>query len=134
MGNAELNLGVSLFSFTNEWRLGQYTLESLLARLADSQIGPGGEVVGFPTLRGYPRIDATFVQEFRRLMDKYRRVPTCLSANTDTLRHRRRPMTDDEKIADLEAQIEVAAQLGFPVMRVQIGLSEAVLQAGATPA
>jgi sugar phosphate isomerase/epimerase len=131
MHNSELNLGVSLFSFTNEWRLGQYTLESLLARLASSQIGPGVEVVGFQTIRGYPRVDAAYSHEFRRLMDKHRRVPTCLSANTDTLRHRHRAMTDEEKIADLGAQIDVAAQLGFPLMRIQIGLSEAVLTAAA---
>ncbi len=134
MNKSELNLGVSLFSFTNEWRLGQYSLESLLARLADSQIGPGVEVVGFQTIRGYPRIDEAFARDFRRLMEKYRRVPTCLSANTDTLRHRQRAMSDEEKIADLGTQIEVAVRLGFPLMRIQIGLSETVLQAAAARA
>jgi hypothetical protein len=134
MAATEPKLGVSMFSFTDEWRLGRYDLESLLARLDGTTIGPGFEIVGKQTIRGYPRVDENFAHEFRRLMDKYRRVPTCLGANTDVLRRRGQPMTDVEKADDLIAQMRVAHKLGFPVMRIQIGLSQAVLEPAAAEA
>jgi sugar phosphate isomerase/epimerase len=134
MSNATPNLGVSLFSFTNEWRLGQYDLESLLGALSKTTAGPGVEVVGFQTIRGYPKLEESYATNFRNLLDKYQRVPTCLSANTDTMRKRGQPMTDAEKSADLIAQMTVARRLGFPLMRVQIGLSQAVLEAVAVEA
>src|SRR5580658_2349573 len=129
MVDTDIKLGASLFSFTNEWRLGQYTLESLLARLAESEIGPGVEVVGFQTIRDYPRIDGRYADQFRRLLDRYGRIAPSLGADTDTMRLRSRPMTDPEKITDLIAQIGVAERLGFPIVRIQIGLSEPVLTA-----
>ena len=115
-----INTGVSLFSFTNEWRLGQYTLQSLVEAISTRAIGPGFEIVGFQSLRGYPRLGADEVLAVRRLIDKYRRVPTSLATNTDTMRRRDRPLTEEEKISDLEAQMDLAVSLGFPLVRIQM--------------
>ncbi len=115
-----INTGVSLFSFTNEWRLGQYTLESLVDAVSRRAIGPGLEIVGFQSLRGYPHLDAKALADVRRLIDKYQRVPTSLATNTDTMRRRDRALTEEEKIADLEAQMDLAVALGFPLVRIQM--------------
>jgi len=125
-----INTGVSLFSFTNEWRLGQYTLASLIEAVSKHSIGPGLEIVGFQSLRGYPHLDATALGEVRRLIDKHQRVPTSLATNTDTMRRRDRPLTEEEKIADLEAQMDLAVALGFPLVRIQMaGATKEGLQA-----
>lgn len=125
-----INAGVSLFSFTNEWRLGQYTLESLVEAVSKRAIGPGLELVGFQSLRGYPHLDAQAIAGVRRLIDKHQRVPTSLATNTDTMRRRDRPLTEEEKVADLEAQMDLAVALGFPLVRIQMaGATKEGLQA-----
>ena len=125
-----INTGVSLFSFTNEWRLGQYTLQSLVDAISRRSIGPGFEIVGFQSLRGYPRLGADEVLAVRRLIDKYQRVPTCLATNTDTMRRRDRALSEAEKITDLEAQMDLAVSLGFPLVRIQMaGATKEGLQA-----
>jgi sugar phosphate isomerase/epimerase len=125
-----INTGVSLFSFTNEWRLGQYTLASLIEAVSKRSIGPGLEIVGFQSLRGYPHLGPDDVLAVRRLIDKYQRVPTSLATNTDTMRRRDRPLTEAEKIADLEVQMDLAVALGFPLVRIQMaGATREGLQA-----
>ena len=46
-------LGVTLFSFTNEWQQQLYTLDEMIAKVAESGLGPGIEVVGFQSFRSY---------------------------------------------------------------------------------
>ncbi|HWI30569.1 MAG TPA: TIM barrel protein, partial [Microbacterium sp.] len=71
---------------------------------------------------------------FRRLTDAAGLVPSCLGANVDTARRRDRHMTDDETVESLEAQIDAARTLGFPVMRIQFGARTSALRRVVTAA
>ena len=64
-----MRLATTAFSFTNEWLTRRYTLEQLLARVAELNLGPGIELIGFQAWRGYPGLPAEDVLAFRRLVD-----------------------------------------------------------------
>ncbi|TLM83596.1 TIM barrel protein [Pseudarthrobacter sp. NamE2] len=124
----DIKLGLTLYSLTNEWVTGQYSLESLIARVAEAGIGPGVEVVGFQTIRNYPAVSDDFVRSWRALLDQYELEPSCLAVNTDVALRRDRMLTDDEIVDYLARQIETAHRLGFPTVRTQMGGSTAVLE------
>ena len=78
-----LQLGVTLFSFTNEFHSRQYSFEQLLAKVAELNMGPGVEVVGYQSIRGFPSITDEFAARFRELMAKHHLQPSCLAINSD---------------------------------------------------
>lgn len=122
-----ISLGLTLYSLTNEWWERRYDLESLISRVAADGLGPGVEIVGFQSIRGFPDVDESFVSEWKRLVETYGIVPTCLSSNIDVALRPDRVLNDDEMVAYLDRQIETAARLGFGVVRIQIGASTAVI-------
>lgn len=121
--------GVTLYSFTRASHARQYDLESLIRKVATEGFGPGLELIGFSSLRGFPnRIEDRFVGEFRDLVQEVDLVPTSLAVNVDTGLRRDRLMTQDEMVEYMRAQIEVAARLGFPIARVQISLTPEAME------
>lgn len=112
-------LGVTLYSFTNEWLQRKYDLESLVARVAELGLGPAVEVVGFQSIRSFPDVTPEFVRSFRDLMDRYELKPSCLGANLDIGIRIDRLMTPDETQEYITRQIITAQKLGFPVVRIQ---------------
>ena len=122
-------LGVTLFSFTDAYYAHRYTFEELIRRAGATGLGPGLEIVGFQSIRGYPTITDSFALRFKRLLDDAGLEPSALGANIDAGRRRDRLMTHDETVETLRVQIEAAAKLGFPVLRVQFGASGDALEA-----
>jgi sugar phosphate isomerase/epimerase len=108
-------LGVTLFSLTLEMRRPDYSLEGMIRRVAELDLGPGLEIVGFQSVRDWPRISDRFATDFRTLVDECELVPTAMSMNLDLALRRDRRMTEDEGLAYLEAQMEAAKELGFPI-------------------
>jgi sugar phosphate isomerase/epimerase len=108
-------LGITLFSLTLEMRQPDYSLEGMIRTVAELDLGPGLELVGFQSLRGWPHVDDDFVRWFRNLVDELELVPTALSMNLDVAKRRDRWMTEEEGLAYLEAQMESAKRLGFPI-------------------
>jgi sugar phosphate isomerase/epimerase len=121
-------LGTTLYSLTNEWRARRYTLEGLIERVAAAGLGPGLELVGFQSIRGFPQLDESFVRDFRALVERCGLQPTALGANIDVALRSDRLMTTEECVEYLTAQIEAARRLGFPVLRIQIGATPEVLE------
>ncbi len=110
--------GVTLFSFTNEWQQRLYDLDSMIARVAELGLGPGLEVVGFQSFRTYPSVSDEEAYHFRRLIEKYKLIPTCLGANMDNGRNPKHLMSEEEIYSYTERQLISAKKLGFPLMRV----------------
>lgn len=108
-------LGITLFSLTLEMRHPGYSLEGMIRRVAELDLGPGLEMVGFQSLRDWPRITDDTVVGLRNLVDECELVPTAMSMNLDLARRRDRRMTEEEGLAYLEAQMEAAHRLGFPI-------------------
>jgi sugar phosphate isomerase/epimerase len=112
-------LGTTLYSFTNEWKMRLYSLEQVIAKVAELELGPAVEVVGFQSFREYPDISDEFAENFRASLEQHALIPSCLGGNIDVGRHPERSMTEEETIAYIERQIMSAKKLGFPVLRVQ---------------
>jgi sugar phosphate isomerase/epimerase len=121
-------LGITLYSFTPEYHRLQYTVEGLLEQVAKLGLGPGVEVVGHQSFRGFPYISRDTVTEFRRVMDRLELQPTCLGADIDVAMRTDRLLTDAELIEHTEAQIEAARLLGFPVLRIQYGATPSICE------
>jgi sugar phosphate isomerase/epimerase len=112
-------LSTTLFALTNEWLSRRYTFEQLVGRTAELGLGPGLEVIGFQSIRGYPTISGEFERTFKGLLEEHGLEPSCLGANIDLARRPDRLMTRDEVMETLAAQVEAARVLGFPVVRAQ---------------
>ena len=108
-------LGITLFSLTLEMRRPDYSLEGMIRRVAELDLGPGLELVGFQSIRGWPKVSDGFVTEFRDLLDECELVPTAMSMNLDVALRRDRRLSEEEGLAYLEAQMEAAKKLGFPI-------------------
>lgn len=113
-------LGTTLFSFTLEMRKPGYTLEGMIDRVAELGLGPGLELVGFQSLRGYPHVSAEVVSTFRDQCERTGLEPSAMSMNLDLGLHRGRLMDEDEALDYLEPQIALSHQMGFPVCKASV--------------
>jgi hypothetical protein len=124
-----VSLGVTLYSMTNEWLAGRYTLPELIDEVGRRKLGPGIELIGFQSLRGFPnRVPREDLRALRDAIERNELVPTSLASNADVARKAGAWMTTDESVEYMRPQIELAGQLGFPVVRTQIGLTPEVLE------
>ena len=55
MDNNKPILGTTIYSFTNEWLRRMYTLDEEVQKVAELDLGPAVEIVGFPEHPGVPR-------------------------------------------------------------------------------
>ena len=122
-----LRLGTTIFSFNNEFHQRKFTVEQLIDKVAELDLGPGVEILGFSHIRGYPEVSEDFVRMFRNALDRNNLEPSCLSMNADINIRRDRPMTIDENYEYHKTQIETAAKLGFPVAKTQVMAGPEVL-------
>ena len=112
-------LSTTLYALTNAWLSRRYTFEQLVDRVAELGLGPGVEVIGFQSIKGYPRVSREFELTFKRLLDRHGFEPASLGGNIDFARRPDRLLTPDETIETIEAQIGAAKTLGFPALRIQ---------------
>ncbi|GAB3301134.1 sugar phosphate isomerase/epimerase family protein [Pseudoclavibacter terrae] len=115
--------GVTLYSFTRAFHGREYDLEGLIRKVAAEGFGPGLELIGFSSIRGFPNITDEFAGWFSDLVEELDLVRTSLAVNADIGIHRDRLLSQDELVAYMTRQIEAAAKLGFPVARVQISIT-----------
>ena len=69
---SDFRLSTTLFALTNEWLSREYTFESLVDKTVELGLGPGLEIVGFQSVRGYPRVDPEFEKSFKALMERHK--------------------------------------------------------------
>jgi sugar phosphate isomerase/epimerase len=128
MAPALPRLGVTLYSFTPDFHAGRYTFEDLIVRAGELGLGPGLEVIGFQSFRGFPHVSREIEQRFLRLVDEHGWELSCLDGNVDVAVRSDRPLDENEIVEYLEAQLATAGRLGFPVLRVQNMATPAVLE------
>uniref|UniRef100_B0T5K1 Xylose isomerase domain protein TIM barrel n=1 Tax=Caulobacter sp. (strain K31) TaxID=366602 RepID=B0T5K1_CAUSK len=114
-----LKLGTTLYSLTNEFHWRKYDFEGLVRRVAAENLGPGLEVVGFQSIKGFPVITDAYAEWFKALIAETGLELSCLGINADNAIRRDRDMTVEESVTYHQAQIDAAAKLGFPVARYQ---------------
>jgi len=123
-----LRLGTTLYSLTTEFHGRQYSFEQLIRNVAAQNLGPGLEVVGFQSIKGFPEITDAFADNFAALIDETGLELSCLGINADVLNDRSREMTQDESVAYHERQMRAAARLGFPLVRYQYAAGTEVVR------
>lgn len=128
MKKGNIKLANSLFSYAYEWNYGQYNLESMIAKTRQMNLGSGLEMVGFQSIKGYPKIQEWQVTILRNLMDKYEYEPVCLDANIDVAIRRHRYQTVDETVEYIKPQIIAAKRLGFPILKIQMTAKPEVIR------
>lgn len=115
--------GVTLYSFTRQFHARQFTFDQLIREVAKRGLGPGLEIVGFQSIRSFPNVDQEFVKTFRALIDETGLLPSALGANADAWLQREAPQANDALVEYMRKQLEVAHELGFPVVRVQYSVT-----------
>jgi hypothetical protein len=120
--------GITLYSLTNEWVNRQYDFESLVSQVAERDLGPGVELVGFQSIRNFPEPSQEFTRLWHSLMEKYDLVPTSLGSNVDVARRSDRLLTTEEMTDSMLRQMRVAKDLGFSIVRIQTGATADVIR------
>ena len=118
-GKTMPRLGVTLYSFTPDFHRGRYTFEDLIVEAAERGLGPGLEVIGFQSFRGFPHMSAEVERRFLDLVDRHGWELSCLDGNVDVAVRADRLLDEDEIVEYVGAQLEAAGRLGFPVLRIQ---------------
>jgi hypothetical protein len=103
---------VTLYSFTPDFHAGRYTFEDLVVEAAERNLGPGLEVIGFQSFRGFPRVPEDVETRFLRLVEEHGWELSCLDGNVEYV----------------GTQLATAARLGFPVLRIQNQATPAVVE------
>ena len=128
MTTALPRLGVTLYSFTPDFHAGRYTFEDLVVKAAELGLGPGLEVIGFQSFRNFPHVPKEIEQRFLELVDEHGWELSCLDGNVDVAVRSDRLLDEDELVEYLTPQLETAARLGFPVLRLQREATPAVME------
>lgn len=112
-----IKLGVTLYSFQDEYVWGRLTLEGCLAEL--HKMGAQGvELIGDQMVYNSPYPEESFYDEWQGWLKKYELEPVCddIFINTTLFKHRR--LTTEESIAALKAEILHAHKMGFKIVRM----------------
>lgn len=123
-----LKLGTTLYSMTPAFHGREYSFEQLVRKVAAEGIGPGLEVVGFQSIRGFPEVSDEFADKFKALIEETGLTLSCLGINADLRIDPDKPMSDDDSVVYHERQVRAAAKLGFPLVRYQYPAGPAVIE------
>jgi len=121
-------LGTTLYSFTPEFHARQYDVSGLIDEVGRRGLGPGLEIVGFQSIEGFPEVSRSFERDFKAAIERNGLQPSCISANVDIGRRVGTFMNEDELVEYMTPQLQAAATLGFPVVRMQWAANAAVME------
>lgn len=123
---SNIKLGVSLYSFTNEYVKGKFTLEDCIRTAAEFG-AEGFELVGTQMLPSYPYAGDKVVDEFKAMTNAYGIEFVSYGANTDRGMRSDRDLTEEEMLQSTIIDLKTANKLGCKVMRAQYLLSPTTL-------
>ena len=116
-------IGVTLYSFTNEWLTRQFDLEGLLREVARRNLGPNIEIIGFQNFKEFPDVSDSFADQFRDLIQEIGLNPVSLAINSDRfLKPGQQPIDDATLVEYHKRQLRSAKKLGFSLVRYQFAL------------
>jgi sugar phosphate isomerase/epimerase len=112
--------GVSLYSYVDDFG-SVMTLEDGFDHAAD--VGATGiEILGEGHIEGYPRPTTQWIDNWFRLLEKYRLEPTNMCSWVDTRITLTRNLTVAEGAAEMAQDLRLAHQLGFKFLRPKFGV------------
>jgi sugar phosphate isomerase/epimerase len=118
--HSQVALGVSLYSYQEEYYTGAMTLEDCVAEVA--AIGADGiQLIPEQMMPGYPDPSPEWLEAWRRMIDVYGLRPTLMDTFVDVTCGGHRTMSVEEGVERLVEQMKLAKQLGFSVIRPTTG-------------
>ena len=115
--NHRIKLGVTLYSFQDEYVWGKLTLEDCLAEL--QKMGAEGvELLGDQMIYNSPFPEERFYEKWHGWLKKYELEPVCDDIFINTTLYKNRRLTTKESIAALKAEIVHANKMGFKIVRL----------------
>lgn len=116
-------VGVTLYSFTNEWLSRQFDLAGLMREVAARDLGPNIEIIGFQNFKEFPDVSDAFADHFKGLVAETGLNPVSLAVNSDRfLRPGQTPVEDEFLVEYHKRQLRSARKLGFDLVRYQFAL------------
>lgn len=125
---ADIRLGTTLYSLTNEYHSRRYSLHDLIEKVSELGIGPGLEVVGFQSFRNFPHVTDQEAERFLAVVRECGLTLSCLGINADRWISRTREMSVTESVEYHRLQLEAAAKLHFPLVRYQYAAGPEVIE------
>jgi len=119
---SNIKLGVSLYSFTNEYVKGKLSLEDCIKKAAEFG-AEGFELVGTQMLSSYPYASDKAINEFKAMTSAYGIEFVAYGANTDRGMRSDRDLREEEMLQSAIIDLQTASKLGCKVMRAQYLLS-----------
>ena len=121
-------VGVTLYSFTNEWLTRQYDLDGLCREVARRGLGPNIEIIGFQNFKEFPDVSDNFAARFRDLMAETGLNPVSCAINSDRfLKPGQQPIDDATLVEYHKRQLRSAKKMGFSLVRYQFALPAELL-------
>ena len=116
-------VGVTLYSFTNEWLTRQFDLPGLMHEVARRGLGPNIEIIGFQSFKEFPDVSDDFAAQFRDLVQETGLNPVSCAINSDRfLKPGQQPIDDAALVEYHKRQLRSAKKLGFSLVRYQFAL------------
>ena len=116
-------VGVTLYSFTNEWLTRQFELDTLMAEVTRRGMGPNIEIIGFQSFREFPDVSDDYAAKFKDLVAKTGLNPVSCAINSDRfLKPGQQPIDDASLVEYHKRQLRSAKKMGFDLVRYQFAL------------
>ncbi|MBU6267046.1 MAG: sugar phosphate isomerase/epimerase [Sphingomonadales bacterium] len=116
-------IGVTLYSFTNEWLTRQFDLGGLMREVAKRELGPNIEIIGFQNFKEFPDVSDRFADEFKALIAETGLNPVSCAINSDRfLKPGQQPIDDAALVEYHRRQLRSAKKCGFELVRFQFAL------------
>jgi sugar phosphate isomerase/epimerase len=125
--NNNIQLSLTLYSLTEEYVSGRFTLEECLAK-AQEMGYKGIELVACQMIPEYPHPSRQWMDTFIHLLNKYDLHPVCYSAYIDMGTHSDRDLNEAEIIQSTINDLTYAEYMGFDLVRTQHAISPAIYE------
>lgn len=117
MNNQDIKLGVSLYSYQDNYYFHKHDLEECIAAAAGAGVD-GIEVFADSMIREWPYVSDAFVDRWNGMMTRYGIEPVCMDHFSDRAMWHDRQLTDDELFERSVLYIKTAARLGCHMVRI----------------
>ena len=117
--------GVSLYSYNGEYGV-TMTMEDMFADMYDMG-AEGLEILANGHIEGYPNPSAAWLDNWFRLLEKYKLVPVEYGHWVDSRLYPGRELSTKESYEMLLRDIKLANKLGFTIMRTKLGVIDDAL-------
>lgn len=115
--NNDIKLGISLYSYQDNYYFGRHDLEGCIAAAAGAG-AEGIEVFSDSMIEEWPYISDNFVDKWNGMMERYGVEPVCLDHFADRAMWKNKLLSDEELFDRSVMYIKAAKKLGCSSLRV----------------